>query len=591
ADDSSASNKELDNKVIVTANRVSQNLIDVMADVEVIERADIERMQPQSFVDLLQSVAGVDVIKRGGHGQNSSLFTRGTNSNQTLILIDGVRVGSATLGEKSISSISVTQIERIEIVKGPRAAIWGSDAISGVIQIFTRRYDVGEYQARVSAGDNGSHSTELSVGFGTESFTNTFTYGLKEFDGIDARLSYDDDEDGSDIESLALRGDYQLSESSTIDWVVQKDQSVVEFDTGFGGDITRTENDILNLRYLFETDDWHLSASYKESSDSAVTFGNGIARADGGIFETEREQVNLMVRNQLSDNWGLAFGVDWYEDNIEGTTTVYAKEQRDTSSYYLAADYNSDSYLFDIAVRRDDVEEVTEETTFNLAAGYRLTEDQVISLNLGEGFKAPSFNDLYFPWGGNPDLQFETSENVELIYKASLGSLFYTVSLFDSTIENLIQWTPDSNGIWSPGNVGKAEISGLNFSATIRDDELTHKFTASFVDAKDAATDEQLIRRAKKKMTYDLIASHGAFETFVQAQYVGDRPDSDYQTFEATQLDNYFQINVGVGYEFNSNWKVNLKVNDLTREEPVQVSGYRPLEEEVYLSVTYQNLN
>ncbi|MCW9018303.1 MAG: TonB-dependent receptor, partial [Kangiellaceae bacterium] len=169
--------------------------------------------------------------------------------------------------------------------------------------------------------------------------------------------------------------------------------------------------------------------------------------------------------------------------------------------------------------------------------------------------------------------------------------LFYTVSLFDSTIENLIQWTPDSNGIWSPGNVGKAEISGLNFSATIRDDELTHKFTASFVDAKDAATDEQLIRRAKKKMTYDLIASHGAFETFVQAQYVGDRPDSDYQTFEATQLDNYFQINVGVGYEFNSNWKVNLKVNDLTREEPVQVSGYRPLEEEVYLSVTYQNLN
>ena len=126
-----------DEVVVVTANRMEQNINDTLADVEVIDRADIERIQPQSFIDLLVNIAGIDTIQRGGQGQDASIFMRGANSNQLLILVDGIRVGSATLGVKSISNISVAQIERVEIVKGPRAALWGSDAIGGVIQIFT----------------------------------------------------------------------------------------------------------------------------------------------------------------------------------------------------------------------------------------------------------------------------------------------------------------------------------------------------------------------------------------------------------------------------------------------------------------------
>ena len=125
-----------DETLIVTSNRLEQNIQDTLTDIAIIELEDIERIQPQSFTDLLVNIAGLDITQKGGPGQDASIFSRGTNSNQLLILIDGVRVGSATLGGKSIATIAVSQIERVEIVKGPRAALCGSDAIGVVIQIF-----------------------------------------------------------------------------------------------------------------------------------------------------------------------------------------------------------------------------------------------------------------------------------------------------------------------------------------------------------------------------------------------------------------------------------------------------------------------
>jgi len=177
-----------DETIIVTANRLEQNVQDALTDIAIIEREDIERLQPQSFTDLLVNVAGLDITQKGGPGQDASIFSRGTNSNQLLILIDGVRVGSATLGGKSIATIAISQIERLEIVKGPRAALWGSDAIGGVIQIFTRRYQSGEHRIALTAGSNSTRDIDASAGFGSETFSNTITYSHKKTDGFDAHI-------------------------------------------------------------------------------------------------------------------------------------------------------------------------------------------------------------------------------------------------------------------------------------------------------------------------------------------------------------------------------------------------------------------
>ena len=230
-----------DKTIVITANRIEQNINDTLAAVEVITREDIERIQPESITDLLANIAGFDIAYSGGAGQISSLFTRGSSSDHTLVLIDGIRVGSATLGNKTFSTIPVAQIERIEIVKGPRASLWGSDAIGGVIHIFTRRLENGEYTIQATMGSDEFVSTNFSLGFGTTDIKNTVTLSFAESDGFDVfdnssatTPDSEPDNDGYQRISAAIRGDYTLSSATNLDWVFQYDEGESSFDNPWG---------------------------------------------------------------------------------------------------------------------------------------------------------------------------------------------------------------------------------------------------------------------------------------------------------------------------------------------------------------------
>ena len=579
-----------DNVMVVTANQIEQNINDTLTDVEVIDRQDIERIQPQTFADLLANIAGIDVVQKGGQGQNTSIFSRGANSNQLLILIDGVRVGSATLGGKSVADISISQIERIEIIKGPRAALWGSDAIGGVLHIFTRRFKSNEHRIGLTMGTHGTREIDASVGFGNDDFSNTLTYSKKDTRGIDAHLSRDSDDDGYENDSLSIRGDYKVSENSIIDWLGQIDQGETEFDTSFGGDKSSHDNYLWNLRYSLESDDWNNQFSVSKNTDKNRTFGNGLLESDADVFETQRQQFNYLSQYKLSDSITLAGGLEWLEDDVSNSTTTYAKEKRSTKSVHVNSTYKNGSWLTEAAIRRDDVEDVATETTFNLGLGYRLNEQHQLSLNFGEGFKAPSFNDLYFPYGGNPDLKFETSTNSEFVIKGfyDLGNL--VVSVYDSEIDNLIQWMPDANGIWAPQNVGTADIFGADVSFKISHGNLSHKIIVSYVEAEDGITGNQLALRAKNHFGYELSYQAESFDFFAQVQQVGKRPDTDFETFMPTKLDAYIQLNVGLGYRFNENLQLKLKISDAMDQEPTPASGYNSEGRAYYLTLVHQNL-
>ncbi|MCP4411918.1 MAG: TonB-dependent receptor [Gammaproteobacteria bacterium] len=579
------------NTIVVTANQMEQNINDTLTDIEVIERIDIEKIQAKSFTELLVNVAGVDTVQRGGHGQDSSVFARGSNSNQLLILVDGVRIGSATIGGTSVASISISQIERIEIVKGPRAALWGSDAIGGVIQIFTRRYVAGEHRVALSLGSNASREIDASVGFGSQEFSNTLTYNHKKTDGFDARIDDQFDNDGYEHDSLALRGDYKLNANNSLDWVAQIDESESEFDSLYGGGDIKSQNNYLwNIRYSQVAGNWKNQLSINSNRDQNLIFGNGVDKATAVIFETRRSQFSYLVRNNVSDNLSLGGGIDWLEDNIEKSTTVYTESKRTTKSAHLNANYSNDSVIAEFAVRYDDVESIANETTFNLGLGYRFNKNNQLSFNVGEGFKAPTFNDLYYPYGGNPDLQFETSNNKEIVYKGfyDIGNLIFTV--YDSEVENLIQWVPVGGGIWEPQNVGKANISGIDASFNIRYGDYSHKITASYTDTEDGTNGSQLQLRAKKHFGYELTYSASTFDLFTQVQYVGERPDVDFQTYMPTMHDSYTQVNLGTSYTFNNQWQVKLKISDAFDESPTVVSGYRSGGTEFYLTLVYTNI-
>ena len=582
--ENSESSNQLSDNLVITANRISQEARDVLVDIEVIDRAEIERIQPRSFSELLEGIAGIEVIRQGGHGQNASVFIRGATTGQTLFLIDGVRVGSATLGEKALSSISVAQIESIEIIRGPRAAVWGSDAIGGVIHIFTRRFETGENHTALTIGSNGESALESSVGFGSEKLTQTFTYAMRERDGIHARIGEDPDEDGSSMESYALRGDYQLGDISGLEWVLQKDRSNVEYDSSFGGDRSRTDTELFNIRYLTDISGWETAFSASLSKDENASFDQDVGYNDDSAFVTERTQLSAVTYKAFDNDLNLTLGADLYTDDVAESATVYAESERTTKSFWAGLNKTFNRFIVDATVRSDDVEGVDKQTTSNFALGYRLAEAHLFSLNFGEGFKAPSFNDLYFPWGGNPELQFETSDNLELLYKAQWNDSMFSAALYRSDVENLIQWIP-TDGVWAPENVGEAKLQGATFDFDYRYGDYQHGFNLSLAEPEDKVTESRLIRRSRIQASYDLAYASESFSWSAQINHVGSRLDT------GGKLPAYTRLNFSLGYAFNDSWSLNFKVNDALDKAPTEVFGYNPLGREYFLTITHKKLN
>ncbi len=603
-----------DKTIVITANRTAQDINDTLAAVEVITRQDIERIQPTSITDLLENIAGLDIVHNGGAGQSSSLFTRGTNSDHTLILIDGVRVGSATSGTKSFSTIPVAQIERIEVVKGPRAALWGSDAIGGVIQIFTRRLAADEMSVELTGGSKQSLGGNFVLGFGSDSLNNTLTISHENSHGFDVLNDSESDKDGYRKLSLAIRGEYQLSDQLVLDWVAQVDQGNNEFDSSYGGNESDFDNNFLNIRYTYHEDDWLTQFRLSRSRDESLTYGRHfdylqnefiyIPKENGGVFATTREQINLLGQYSFSDAISITGGIERYDDNVEDSTrfviddfdssfefgdpdTSFKKQKQTTKSAFISSSFNSQSFLGDVAIRYDDVDFFESNETFNLSVGYRISDNFIISANRAKGFKAPTFNDLYYPdtpfFHGNPDLAAEISYNNELLLKGHWGKQAISIASYQNNVSNLISY--DFSQLQSI-NVDKAQIKGYEIVYQFRQGKLSHKLNASYVDALDKGTNTQLVRRAKEHYGYELVAALGDFSFFSQFNYIGRRKDSG---FSDVYLKSHITVSLGASYQATEQLSFKLKVSDYTDAAEPTVANYNAPGQEIFLTVQYRN--
>ena len=403
--------------VIVTASRTQAQAFDALAAVEVITRDDIDAWQPQSISDLLTRFAGITESTQGTKGHQSSLFFRGTNSDHVLILVNGVRVGSATLGAKALSTIPVAMIERVEVVKGPRAALWGSDAIGGVIQIFTRQHQAGEGQVSLTLGHDGYGQAQASVGLGNDQHQYTISAFTERSDGFDV-IDPDEnnpfavnqpDEDGYDRQSVALVGLSQFSPQFSLEVNGQFDKGNTEIDASFTGD----ENDHNNYHFLVRGH-WDLQAAkvqlgYAKSKDdnednAAELFGGG----SNAFFKTTRDQVNLLAQFDFTPS-SLTLGAEWYDEQVS-SSTAFSQTKRDAYAVFATARQQVNQWHFEQALRFDEVGDTDSETTYQLSAGYQVTDNLLVALTHGTAFKVPTFNDLFWPdaFGsrGNPDLGF-----------------------------------------------------------------------------------------------------------------------------------------------------------------------------------------
>jgi len=584
--------------IIVTANRTSQNSTDIINSVKVINRADIDLSPANSVAELLNNINGLQMSQSGGSGQTTSIFSRGTNSGHTLVVIDGQRISSATLGETAFADLSVEQIERIEVIKGPRAALWGSDAIGGVIQIFTRQLDAGEIAADLGFGNMGQKQLTVSGALGHGDGSTTFTASKKSSDGYDVYQNIEDDDDGYDRENFSLVGQQAINKNWKLHWLAKYDQGGSEYDSPYN---SVNENSFKNKQ-------WHLSASQHDGNwsqdlfigqqrNESKTFGNGVLEEDANLFQTTRLQASWLGALQLTDKLSTNIGFDFIDEEVD-TATAYEVIQRDIKAVFTRLAFDTNSIILDGALRYDDIEGIDSEITYNFSAGFRFAQNSLVSLSFGSGFKAPSFNDLYYPedsntyFGvtytdrGNSDLVAETSDSIELLIKSEFLGTNVELNIFSTKIENLIEWLTDVNNVTSPTNISKAEINGAELTLDSAFLGLDHQIQLSYLDAKDSDTNEPLIRRAKHTASYQVSKDLDNINLLASVNYQGEREDSEWPG--TVTLPSHTLVNISATYQVSTDWSLALKVNNLFDKDHVTNNKYIGQPAQYLLTVSYR---
>jgi vitamin B12 transporter len=601
--------------ILVTANRSQQEQFLSLSANTIIDKTQIEMLQPQNITDLLDQVAGISVVQQGGAGQASSVFMRGTNSNHTLILVDGMRIGSATLGSTNFSAISVAQVERIEIVKGPRAALWGSDAIGGVIQIFTTKMTTGEGIVSVGVGSNGLIKADASIGLGNEEHSLTITVATEDADGFNAYQTDDGpydinepDADGYDRVSVSVVGQSQLNNAFSLHLASRLEQGSSEFDASYPDSpcwddpskacptfyANEQEHDNYSARLAGQYQSGQIFAelSVATSQDQGESFGNGIEKSAADRITTERDQVSLLTEYTFSDETSFTAGFDWYNEAVSTNTDkdlwtpgfqAWAVDERDVSAFFMQLRHQMGPLSFEAAVRRDDVEKLDEETTYNASIGYQINRDWLVSINRATGFKAPTFNDLYWPGSGNAELAPENVTSNEILIRNRFESGSVELSIFDSEVENLIAWAPNEFGVWQPANVNQADIQGIELSANVEIGAFSNQFALAYVESEDGVTGEPLLRRPELTANYTLGYHWQDLTATGVISYRDESKDSS-----ADPLPDYWLVDVSLSYQATDNIVVVGKVNNLFDEEYQSALNYVADGTNYQLSASYR---
>ena len=577
--DSEAKNIEV---LTVTATRSSLNIDDALTSQVVITRSDIALANPVSLLDLLSSVPSIDVASSGGKGQTASIFMRGTNSSHTLVLVDGVRVSDATSGGTSLNTISPELIERIEIVQGPRAALWGSDAIGGVIQIFTRQLNAGELFVGATFGSDNYKKYKAGAGISHGDGQTTVSLTKESSDGFDVQRDAETDEDGFDFTSVAVRGQQKITTDLALDWLLTSDSGDNEYDGFYNGSD-------------FKNHAWLVRANYQSDINNKTVFSVGQNRnsidslIDGesqGIFETRRDQLSIVNNSQITEQLQLNVGVDHYQDDVSKSTSIYNVERRNTTGIFAHSLYAENAWTYEATLRHDNIEDVESENTYNLGIGYQVNDSSRLVASYGTGFKAPTFNDLYFPFGGNEELVSEFSNSAEVFFETTLAGVNASVNFYHSDIDNLIVWDPST---YQSGNIKEAKIKGIEFAFNFEKLGGTHDVNFSYTDAVDKQTNEQLIRRAKEKFNYKYTTTLNEADIYVEYQFVGSRTDNVFGIVGPVDLPAFQLLNLGLNYDLSENFSLSSRVTNLLDKGYETVSNYNTQERALYFGITYNH--
>lgn len=578
---------------VVTASRTEQKLTQALAATTVISRQDIENSQEADLPSLLRGRAGVEIVQNGGPGTSASLFMRGANSNSSLVLIDGVPVSSATLGTTAIEQLQLSQIDHIEIVRGNVSALYGSQAVGGVVQIFTRkggdhaprmhaevgygRYNTTQANAGIDGALGEDHKTRFSL--------NVSRFHTDGFSALDPRFAprANPNKNGYDNTSVTA----QLSRQFAQDWEVgarlyQSDGST-SFDNAFGKptDLNDTDSRVRQLSTYVNgrvTSQWLTKFALTQGDDYSYTYLNGNGN---GNVHTSSSQIDWQNEYALNAEHKLLAGYTRLEQTVDGST-AFGHNNRHVDSGYAGYEGQVGRNQFQANVRRDQYSDFGGANSYFLGYGFLVTPEWKLFANASNAFRAPTFNELFYPGFGNPNVQPERAISKELgvQYNGALGLVRLTA--FQTDYTNLIA-TALVNGQFLAQNVKKARVQGA---------ELTYSANLLGVDVRASGTmqnptDEQagttLPRRARRFANLSLSKAFGKIRVGGDIVYSGERIDTG-----AQHLGAYATVNVQARYDIDKSWYVSAHVDNLFNKNYQTAYGYNTPGTAAYITLGWK---
>ncbi len=578
--------------VIVTASRLPESLEDTLSSVTVIERADIERAQARTLDELLAGVEGVSLARQGGVGQPTSLYLRGGESDHVLWLIDGVRIGSVTTGIPVIQDLPLDSIERIEIVRGPRSSLYGADAMGGVIQIFTRRGGGSPPSLRLTGGSHGTVQAAASVGLGDASRWIDLQGSHLRTDGVNACLGLpfppgggcftsEPDLDPYRNTSVNLRAGLRTEGGSELEAFLQRSEAEVAFDSSF-----LNESDLMNqaagVKWVATPrEGWRSTLQAGRSWDESTSFREGGAFTS--VFDSRRDSATWQNDLRVGGN-DLVLGLDWLRDRV-ASDAGYTRGSRSNRAAFAQFSRRSGAVDAALALRHDDNEQFGAHTTGSLSAGGRLSNGWHVHASYGTAFKAPSFNELYYPGFSNPDLRPERARSFEVGLRSSGGPVRWNVTAYRSEIDELIAFDLVS---FLPQNISRAELRGVEGGAIWQQGPWRFEQTLSWLQAEDrsdgATRGRALARRPEWSGRTTFGRRAGRADLAASVQFAGRRYDDLANTRE---LGGYAVVDLTAEWQLNPSVTLQGRLANAFDRRYETATLYPALGREVFLTVRY----
>ncbi len=583
--------------VVVIGTREPQPLSHSTADVTLISAEKVRDTSADSVEELLHREAGMQLVRNGGPGQSSGYFFRGASASGTVVLVDGVRVGSATLGQAEFEALSLAQIDHIEVLRGPASSLYGADAVGGVVQIHTRRGTAGPPRVTAELAVGGERSSRGNVGVSgaTGAFDYAASLGRERSRGVsairpgDAYGLYNPDNDGYARNAGSAQLGFTPAAGHRIGLTVTETRleshydgtEAPNYDDPSPDFVTDLRSSVAALDYRGVVNPlWTTTAQLAHDLDDSTSGGRTLSR-----YKTSRDQATWQNALAIATGQQLLVAYEFLRERVDAEGFGGQLSRRNQAAV-LGYTGSFGAQTVEASVRHDDNSVYGGNTTGSFGYAWALSPAWKLRARAGTTFRAPSFNDLYYPYYGLPTIKPERGRSVEVGAEWRSGTASASATVFRNRMSDLIGYDPDpahcpAGFDGCANNVSRARMQGVTLAAADRFGGFALRGTVDFLDARDADTNVRLPRRAARQESLVGDYTVGPWSAGASLVDVGSRPDG------GVVLGGYAVVDLRAGWRFLPQWRLDLKLLNALDHRVEPVRDYQGLGRQAWLGVRY----